>query len=305
MLIPAVSIGMFLAVTFAVLAWSSSRERSLEARLAPYGYGDGSPREEELAKPFSERVLEPLIRWLGRKVDGTTPRRVLDRAAERLAMAGHPAGMRAGWFVLMRVAGAASLPLVYLAVLLGMGRAAGIFEAVVLVLFFYFGARLPDIWLGIRIDERQRQIERALPDALDLLTVCVESGKALDAALAKVSTTAEGPLAREMRQALSEMSLGKMRRDALRDMAKRAGVPDLMAFVAALVQAQQTGVSIAQVLRVQSDVMRMKRRQRAEELAAKAPVKMLFPLLLCILPATFVVILGPAAISIWNNILNN
>jgi len=133
----------------------------------------------------------------------------------------------------------------------------------------------------------------------------VEAGLALEAALARVAEKTRGALGEEIGKALYEASLGKSRRDALRDMAQRTGVSDLIGFIAAILQADQTGVSIGQVLRVQSDSMRVRRRQRAEERAMAAPLKMIFPLIFCILPATMVVILGPAIIAIWQNILGS
>ena len=305
MLVPAVSIGVFLAVCLAVLAWASTRERALGARLEPYGYGQRMPEEEELARPFSERAIVPAVRALNTRMMSVTPQRLLRRTSERLAMAGLSPRLRAGWFLLISAAFMAGLPLFYVAIMAAAGQSFGFVGVAILVLLAFFGSRVPDIWLGFRIDSRQRQIQRSLPDALDLITVCVEAGMALDAALNRVADTSRGPLAGEVRQAVRELSLGKPRRDALRDMARRTGVADLVAFVAAVVQAQETGVSVTAVLRVQSDALRVKRRQRAEELATKAPLKMLFPLMVCILPATFVVILGPAAVSIWQNIIND
>jgi tight adherence protein C len=159
-----------------------------------------------------------------------------------------------------------------------------------------FGNRVPDFWLSTKITARRNAIVKALPDTLDLVVVCVEAGNSLEAGIARVAERLKGPLADELGRMLGEMSLGKLRREALRDLAKRAAVPDLQTFVAAILQADQMGVSIASALRVQADAMRVRRRQRAEEAAAKLPIKMLFPLLLMIFPALLVVILGPAAI---------
>jgi tight adherence protein C len=149
-----------------------------------------------------------------------------------------------------------------------------------------------------RANGRQHAIIRSLPDAFDLITTCVEAGLGLDAALARVAEKVQGPFSEELSRALRDVALGKTRRDALRELGERTGVPDLIQFTNAVIQAEAMGSSIGTVLRVQSDQLRVRRRQRAEEAAYKAPVKMLFPLVLCIFPTLFVVILGPAAITI-------
>jgi tight adherence protein C len=160
------------------------------------------------------------------------------------------------------------------------------------------GFSLPLFWLRTAVRSRQRLIVKGLPDAMDLVTTCVEAGLGLDAALARVSEQMKGPLAKEFSQTLREVSMGRLRREALSDLGERTGVPELISFVNAVIQAEQLGVSIAHVLKVQSDQMRMRRRQRAEQLAHEAPIKMMFPLVLCIFPAFMLVILGPAVIRI-------
>jgi len=161
-----------------------------------------------------------------------------------------------------------------------------------------FGFFMPAIWLGSRIRSRQSEIVKALPDALDLLTICVEAGLGFDAAISKITEKWEDPLAMEFGRVIQEIQLGKLSREALRDMSDRMDVPDVTTFIAAVVQAQQLGVSMSKVLRIQSDQMRMRRRQRAEEKAHQAPVKMLFPMAFLIFPALFIVLLGPAVILI-------
>jgi tight adherence protein C len=160
------------------------------------------------------------------------------------------------------------------------------------------GYLLPEFWLGRRISARQRLIVRMIPDTLDLLTISVRAGLGFDAALAKVVEKLPGPLSDEFRRALAEVRVGKARRDALRDMIPRTNVQSLSNFIGAIIQAEQLGVSISKVLQIQSEQLRIERRQHAEELAARAPIKMLFPLVGCIFPSLFIVILGPAIISI-------
>jgi tight adherence protein C len=163
---------------------------------------------------------------------------------------------------------------------------------------FGFGYLMPEFWLGSRIKARQKVILKMIPDTLDLLTISVRAGLGFDAALAKVVEKLPGPLTDEFRRALAEVRVGKARRDALRDMVPRTNVAPLSNFIGAIIQAETLGVSISKVLQVQSEQLRIERRQRAEEQAAKAPIKMLFPLVGCIFPSLFIVILGPAIISI-------
>jgi tight adherence protein C len=162
---------------------------------------------------------------------------------------------------------------------------------------------LPKVWLDNRVRHRQKEILKSLPDAFDLITTCVEAGLGLEAALAKVAEKTPGPFGEELTVSLREVSLGKLRRDALRELGQRTGVADLNAFINAVVQAESMGTSIAQVLRVQAEQMRTRRRQRAEQQAQAAPIKMMFPLVLCIFPTLFIVILGPAGIQIYEQLV--
>jgi tight adherence protein C len=165
-----------------------------------------------------------------------------------------------------------------------------------------FGYTIPEFWLGGRVKKRQHAILLMIPDALDLLTISVRAGLGFDAALGKVVEKLAGPLSDEFRRALAEVRVGKQRREALRDIVSRTEVGPLTNFIGAIIQAEQLGVSISKVLQVQSEQLRIERRQRAEEQAAKAPIKMLFPLVGCIFPSLFIVILGPALILIALNL---
>jgi tight adherence protein C len=165
------------------------------------------------------------------------------------------------------------------------------------------GFVLPRVWLSNRVRLRQKIILKSLPDAFDLVTTCVEAGLGLEAALAKVADKVEGPFGEELSLTLREVSMGKLRRDALKELSDRTGVPDLVTFINAVIQAETMGTSIATVLRVQAEQMRTRRRQRAEQAAYQAPVKMIFPLVLCIFPTLFIVILGPAAIMIYKTLI--
>jgi tight adherence protein C len=196
------------------------------------------------------------------------------------------------------------LPLGYALFAARTGKGLDLFGLVVVAVLFLAGSRLSSWWVRSRIKQRESQIERALPSALDLITVCMEAGLSFDAGLAKVVEKTRGPLAEECGRVLQEMQLGKPRREALRELAQRTAVRDLAAFVAAIVQADQMGISLAPVMRAQADEVRIRRRQRVEERAMQAAVKMLFPLIFFILPAMMLVVLGPAFVTLYVEILS-
>jgi tight adherence protein C len=175
-------------------------------------------------------------------------------------------------------------------------------KILMVVVFTVLGYFLPDLLLKSRIDSRQKSVRRAMPDALDLLTICVEAGLGFDAAMSKVHEKWENELALAFGRVIREIQLGKLRRDALRDMAERLGIAEMTSFVAAIVQSEMLGVSMAKVLRIQSDQMRVRRRQYAEEQAHKAPIKMIFPMGLLIFPALMIVLLTPAALRLMGSL---
>jgi tight adherence protein C len=273
----------------------------VQARLTQLGSMQARNLEElELQAPFFERTMRPFLARLSRTASRVTSASSADTMERRLALAGNPGDMRiADWLgIKALVAGATGAILFLLASLLG--QSIGL--AIVLgAIGLGIGYILPEFWLGRKAKARQKVILRMIPDALDLLTISVRAGLGFDAALAKVVEKLPGPLSDEFRRALAEVRVGKARRDALRDMIPRTGVQPLTNFIGAIIQAETLGVSISKVLQVQSEQLRIERRQRAEQLAAQAPIKMLFPLVGCIFPALFVVILGPAIISMMNN----
>jgi tight adherence protein C len=171
------------------------------------------------------------------------------------------------------------------------------------IVFGMVGFFFPRLWLGSRISRRQKSVRRALPDALDLLTICVEAGLGFDSAMQKVTEKWQTELSLAFARVLREVQLGKLRRDALRDMADKVGISELTSFVAAVIQSEQLGVSLAKVLRIQADQMRIRRRQHAEEEAHKAPIKMLIPMTLLIFPSLVIVLLTPAAIRLFQSTL--
>lgn len=228
----------------------------------------------------------------------STSKSIIYRSEERLASAGNPAGLTAPIFFTIQVGLSLGLPFLLLWPYLLQGLPVSAREIVYFFGLALLGSRLPEFWLSKKVSARRKQIEKLLPDALDLITVCVEAGLSVDSALQRVTEKWHGPLSDEIRQTLSEMNLGRPRREALRELGHRAGVQDLNAFIVALIQAEQMGVSVGRILRVQAAQSRQKRRQRAEQAAQKAPVKMLIPLVLFIFPAMFVVIIGPAMIAL-------
>jgi tight adherence protein C len=271
----------------------------VQARLTQLGSVQARNLEElELQLPFSERTLRPLVGRLSRMGGRLGSASSTDVAEKRLAMAGNPGDLRVtDWMGVKMLVGVATSAILFL--LFGL-LMANLMEGVLLgAVGLGIGFLLPEFWLRGRIKARQKIILKMIPDTLDLLTISVRAGLGFDAALAKVVEKLPGPLTDEFRRALAEVRVGKARRDALRDMVPRTNVAPLSAFIGAIIQAEQLGVSISKVLQVQSDQLRIERRQRAEEMAAKAPIKMLFPLVGCIFPSLFIVILGPALISIF------
>jgi len=259
----------------------------------------GGPRDvfdviEEEASLW-ERLVQPLATGTMDRAGAMLPARLVAYFEGELIAAGRP--MTLTTFT----AGLAALPIILgvLGALLSLRGQSSLPTTIALVLAMSaFGLAMPVIWLRGRLERRQLEITRALPDTFDLVVVSVEAGLGLEAAMARVADEMSGPLADEIRRALSDMNLGTGRRRALQAMAQRVRVPAVRALVSAILQADQTGMGIGPVLRAQSDHLRTQRRQRAEEQAAKAPLKMLFPLVFFIFPALFVVMLGPAMISL-------
>jgi tight adherence protein C len=253
----------------------------------------------ELEAPFYDRVIRPIGNKISDIINKITPKGMKKRIEEHLIMAGRPLNISVNqWFALkFFISGVIPvISIIYLAIINRLS-----FKLLfVLGVFAVIVNLLPDLIIKQIIRNRQKLIENSLPDVLDLLTVSVEAGLSFDGALGRLVDNMPGVLASEFGRVLSEMRMGKSRRDALKDMSIRCGVPDLTTLVGALIQADELGVSISNVLRVQSAQMRIKRRQRAQEKAMKAPIKMLFPLVLFIFPTIFAVLLGPAVIRIIN-----
>jgi tight adherence protein C len=256
-------------------------------------------RQMKLRQPFSERVLKPMLRQLYGFGRYLTPSNSIAQLQEKLIIAGMPGGMTVTDFLGLRFLAAATLGGVVFALTITQESSSKwlLYTAATFILGLY----VPNYWLNNKAKARQKAIATALPDILDMMSICVDAGLGFEAALQKVAFQSEGELAMEMRRVISEIRVGVARADALRHLAERTKVQDVASFVAVLVQADKLGIAIRNVLSTQSVQMRIKRRQRAEEEAGKAPIKMLIPLALFIFPAMFIVILGPAVPRIMSS----
>ncbi len=274
-------------------------EDDIQSRLEEYASRSDSPftlEEIELAQPFSQRVVRPLLVTLSEWFARLSPSKSRAAAEHKLDLAGRPNNWGATEFFGLRVFVAlvlgvfifllASISSTWFNTILFGGIAGGL------------GFFMPLLWLTSKIRQRQTEIIKTLPDAMDLLTITVEAGMGFDGAMQKVAQKWDNHLSKGFTKVVQEMRLGILRREALKNMDISMEVPDVTTFVAAIIQAEQLGVSIAKILRIQSEQMRVKRRQRAEEMANKAPVKMLFPMVFLIFPALFIILLGPAVLII-------
>ena len=292
--IAALAAAAVLLITYGLSARQT--KDAVQQRLEQLIVQPKSLEELELQAPLFERVMRPLVQRLSRVANRGDRGGLIARTDAKLERAGYPGGLRgADWMGVKLLA----------TFVIGVGAAALMLATGNVPMAFLFGLvgavigfMGPEFWLGSRARKRSYEMVLQLPDVLDLLTISVEAGLGFDAALAKVVEKMEGPLVDEFQQALAEIRMGRTRRDALRDVVARADSQPISNFIGAIVQAEQLGVPIAKVLQIQSQQLRIERRQRAEEAAAKAPVKMLFPMVGCIFPTIFIVILGPAIVTV-------
>jgi tight adherence protein C len=300
-LIVAVSIGAVFLGAIATGGALAERAQTRESLRRLENYQVTGARDQELLQSFGTRVVSPFTTGFMRLVRRYTPVGYVESVRHKLVLAGNPPGYEVDRLLIFKVLGAASgivwVPLVIWG--LGLTGTTGLLAIGFLwVASFLMG----DLSLGRKIEARQKEIARRLPDILDLLVISVEAGLGFEQAIDRTSNAVPGPLSEEFRRMLQETRVGASRADALRALDERTEVPELRSFILAMLQADTFGVSIARILRAQADEMRIRRRLAAQELAQKAPIKMLFPLVLCIFPAMFVVVLGPAFISISKNI---
>jgi tight adherence protein C len=301
-------IGGALVLVFVGLRDTSDRVDPLEERLAEFASrGETATLEEiELSQPISERIFLPAARKFGEFVTRFTPQNALQDTARKLELAGNPRGIDPTIFLAARFFAAGAI-FIFLVFVFSVGSVDWPWSRRILIIggFSLFGFFMPNLLLQSRIDRRQKAIRKAMPDALDLLTICVEAGLGFDGAMSKVNEKWDNELSLAFGRVLREIQLGKLRREALRDMADRIGISEMTSFVAAIIQSEQLGVSMAKVLRIQADQMRLRRRQLAEEEAHKAPIKMLFPMVLLIFPSLLIILLGPAALILMTSVLGD
>jgi tight adherence protein C len=297
-------VGVGLVATLVVLGLRASSSAGsggeIQVRLEEFA-GRTTPltlEEIELSQPFSQRVVRPLLVQLGNIINKLSPSKSKAAAERQLELAGRPYGWGAAEFLGLRLFVAVVFGVLAFLISSFAPNLSSLYRILIPVGGAALGFFLPVLWLGSKIGKRKHEIVKALPDAMDLLTITVEAGMGFDGALQKVAEKWDNELSRAFAKVVQEMRLGILRREALRNMSYNMDVPDVTSFTAAIIQADQLGVSIAKILRIQSEQMRTKRRQRAEEQANKAPIKMLFPMVFLIFPALFVVLLGPAVLII-------
>jgi tight adherence protein C len=293
--------GGILLIAFGLAMSVSPRQGDLlEARLAQFAEAGRAPAtlaEVEMSLPLFDRVIRPFLDKIGNRLNRNAGQGSTDALQEKLNLAGRPWGLNASGFLALR--------LLSMLLMTAVGLALAIFGALSMPLFavvplggLIFGYLLPQMVVARRIKKRQKEILLALPSALDLLTISVEAGLSFDAALTRVVDKYNNEFSRELTIMLNEVRLGRPRLEALDDVGRRCKVEELSNFIQAIIQSEQLGVGVANVLRIQSEEIRRKRRQRAEEQGQKAPLKMLFPMVGCIFPTLFIVLLGPAVIEV-------
>jgi tight adherence protein C len=275
---------------------STNTAEMVRQRLSVYG-GEAQPltlEEVELQRPFTERFLRPSIERLGSLLSRSTPQKARQDLMNRLELAGRPGNLTPQDFAAVRLVAAAVMAA--LGLLIGLLLANPIYLAIAMVVGAIFGYYLPVLWLKQKVDARRSEIQKGLPDAMDLLVIAVDAGLGFDAALARVTDKYKNALSDEFAKVLREVSLGRPRLEAMDEMGRSSGVEDLHNFIQAIIQSEQFGTGIGKILRIQADEMRRKRRQRAQEKAAQATLKMMLPMVGCIFPTLWIVLLGPAAL---------
>ncbi|TMD21527.1 MAG: type II secretion system F family protein [Chloroflexi bacterium] len=296
----AMTLGMVAAVGVFITIWSfvpatPSNADVVEGRLRVYESGlPVSLTEMELQQPFTERVVRPTIKRLGHLFEQTMPEKARHSIHQRLQLAGRPSGMSTSDFIAVRyvLTGILTCAGIFVGALLGKPALIAVGAALGGVLGLY----LPMFWLRSRVNRRRSDIQLDLPDVIDVLIVCVEAGLTFEAAMQKVADKYDHALAEEIGRVLQEIRLGRGRLDALSDLGHRTGVEELNNFVQAIIQSEQLGAGVARILRIQSDEIRQRRLMSAQERGARASLKMLLPMIGCIFPTLWIILLGPAAL---------
>ncbi len=291
-------VSIFCAVCFTLIGiFSGKQEGKVQDRISR-ALGQGEMAVEEDIRSFSERILHPLLHHFAHPLTRWATKGQREQTTAKLSAAGLSGQWEEAEWKGLQYSLSVLLSLLFFGIFSLMN--AGLLTSLEMgILGLLIGYIFPDSWLKAKAKQRQKEIQHTLPDVLDLLTVSVEAGLGFDAALLKVVEKQKGVLAEEFMRVLQEIKMGRPRRESLRDLAKRnKPAEDLSNVVASLVQADQLGISIGGVLRNQAKQIRQKQRQRAEEKAQKAPVKMMIPLVFFVFPSIFIIVLGPAVIQI-------
>jgi len=292
LLFSAVGVGIW------TLASGADEKATVRASLRQLdGYEVDNVRDQELLTPMKDRTLAPILARLTAVGNRYTPDGYTEKVRDKLVASGNNSPDAVDRFIAVKVVGVALVPVMVILILgvVGMKGMSGLICTALLVAVLIFG---PDAILNRRVDERKKEIRTKLADVMDLLVISVEAGLGFEQALDRVVSSVPGPLTQEFGRMLGEVRAGSSRANAMRAMERRCDIPELRSFVLAILQADTFGVSIGRVLRAQADEMRIKRRQMAQERAQKAPVKMMIPMVFCVFPALFVVVIGPAIINI-------
>lgn len=285
------------AIFYSILTFAQQSKLTVYSRLEGIQKYNITVENTELSQPLFSRVLRPLLDSMGKAVLKITPGELVASLEHKVIKAGNPGNLAVKDWVNLQAVLVLGLPV--LTLLMGWFFNAPMTKLLVLLFTeFVMGFVIPGFILSKIVKSRQKIIQNSLPDVIDALTVSVEAGLSFDGALLKVVDKKPGPLAAEFEKVLQEIKVGRQKKDALRDMSQRVDIQDLSAFIGAVIQADQFGVGIANVLRIQAAQMRMKRRQSAQEKAMKAPIKMLIPMIIFIFPTLFIVLLGPVILQL-------
>lgn len=288
-------------IVLAIFSLIITERTVIIGRLSKLSKSKTAEAHDELNLPLYTRLIKPIINDVNKIILNIMPSKIKSKIENKLAQAGNPFGFSVNKWINFQIGLVVIFPLFTIMVSL-LSKAPISKVLIILAIEIAVGLIMPKFILSRKIIERQDEITKTLPDVLDLLTVSVEAGLGFDAALSRVTERVPGQLSSEFTKVIQEIKVGAPRKEALRNMAKRVGVPDVVTFIGSIIQADQLGVSIGNVLRIQSQQMRQKRRQRAQEKAMKAPVKMLFPMVFFIFPTIFAILLGPVVIKLVNNL---
>jgi len=272
---------------------------TMTGRLSRYGYG--TRREEKEISSFSDRVIMPVLKKIAYVVGKVSPKGIVKSTEHKLELAGLLERVGVNVFLVVKFLFALGFLLIF--IVLTILYDFPLLVSGLLLLLIPISYYIPDIYLRSKMNNRQEEIRKGLPNALDMLTIVVEAGLSFDIALSRVASGIKGPLGEEFSKMLKEVNIGLSRREALRNLVRRTNVQDLDSFITAMVQAEILGVPVGKILRIQASEMRARRSHAAEEEGIKAPVKLTFPLVLCLLPSLFVVILGPGLIKIYEALI--